>query len=412
MAKDFKNKQFARIIRGYNPEEVDEYIGYINDEYRKLERRCADSERKLALALKKLDEMHQKFLGADNAENELAAAAISEAKDEADRIIADANSHAAEITGAAEQEAAEKARVILEEAAKEAEEILSGAENDASVNKKTAESLFATAEKMYGEVCAFRDSLFEIYNTHIESIEHMTEEAERAMGVIEDEYDAVAPEPEDTVEDTPESEEAEEEIAFDDESSETMPEEMPEQESDGESAEDLYIDLEDSFAEDDELDALFTYEESEETAEEAPAEEYEEYGEFEDPDEYEDDLESDYDEPSESDYDTVDSADYDEIDGEIRINWNSRQNDEEDDGFNEDNSGDTAEETEKEPADEEVFRDLDDMFSEGEETELSLTEEFDLVFNASNARKNVEQIRKQPTVAPEKPRNPKKHQKF
>ncbi|MBR3998316.1 MAG: DivIVA domain-containing protein, partial [Clostridia bacterium] len=78
MAKDFRNKQFGRIIRGYNPEEVDEYIAYINDEYRKLERRCADSDRKLALALKKLDEMHQKFMGADNADNELAAAAISE----------------------------------------------------------------------------------------------------------------------------------------------------------------------------------------------------------------------------------------------------------------------------------------------------------------------------------------------
>ena len=57
MAKDFRNKQFGRIIRGYNPEEVDEYIAYINEEYRKLERRCADSERKLSLALKKLDEM-------------------------------------------------------------------------------------------------------------------------------------------------------------------------------------------------------------------------------------------------------------------------------------------------------------------------------------------------------------------
>ena len=56
------------------------------------------------------------------------------------------------------------------------------------------------------------------------------------------------------------------------------------------------------------------------------------------------------------------------------------------------------------------------MFTEegasGESDEMSLTDEFDLVFNASSARKNVEQIRKQPTVAPEKPKNPKKHQKF
>ena len=50
MAKDFRNKTFGRILRGYNPEEVDEYIAYISDEYRKLERRCADSERKLFLS--------------------------------------------------------------------------------------------------------------------------------------------------------------------------------------------------------------------------------------------------------------------------------------------------------------------------------------------------------------------------
>ena len=37
MAKDFRNKQFGRIIRGYNPDEVDEYIAYINDEYRNKE---------------------------------------------------------------------------------------------------------------------------------------------------------------------------------------------------------------------------------------------------------------------------------------------------------------------------------------------------------------------------------------
>ena len=80
MAKDFRNKQFGRIIRGYNPEEVDEYIGYINDEYRKLERRCADSERKLALALKKLEEMHQKNASAGDAGKELAAAAVESAK--------------------------------------------------------------------------------------------------------------------------------------------------------------------------------------------------------------------------------------------------------------------------------------------------------------------------------------------
>ncbi|MBQ7311988.1 MAG: DivIVA domain-containing protein, partial [Clostridia bacterium] len=56
MAHDFRNKTFQKVLRGYAPEEVDDYIAYLNEEYRKLERRTADSERKLALALKKLEE--------------------------------------------------------------------------------------------------------------------------------------------------------------------------------------------------------------------------------------------------------------------------------------------------------------------------------------------------------------------
>ena len=45
MAKDFRKKVFGKSIRGYTPEEVDEYLGYVADEYRKLELRAAVSER-------------------------------------------------------------------------------------------------------------------------------------------------------------------------------------------------------------------------------------------------------------------------------------------------------------------------------------------------------------------------------
>ena len=55
MAKDFTKKTFSKNLRGYSPEEVDEYLAYVNDEYRKTESRAQDLERKLALALKKID---------------------------------------------------------------------------------------------------------------------------------------------------------------------------------------------------------------------------------------------------------------------------------------------------------------------------------------------------------------------
>ena len=396
MAKDFRNKQFGRIIRGYNPEEVDEYIAYINDEYRKLERRCADSDRKLALALKKLDEMHQKFMGADNADNELAAAAISEAKDEADRIIADANTHAAQIAEDAEKDAAEKARAILEEAAKSAEEIISGAENDASANRKTAQDMYAAAEKMYGEVCAFRDSLFAIYNTHIESIEQMTEEAERVMGVIDDTFGADESGDRDPA-DADEYEEPDiaEEEAESDEEGMIFTEEEPEE--DENPNEDLFIDLEEFDEPDEAADDGFESMEDAESAEE-------DIPEYKEPDN------DAYDSLDTADYNDADDGGFDDLDEAFTIDWNSRKAVQEDDG-----EEDAAEEIPEED-DGGAIRDLDDMFTEegasGESDEMSLTDEFDLVFNASSARKNVEQIRKQPTVAPEKPKNPKKHQKF
>ena len=404
MAKDFRNKQFGRIIRGYNPEEVDEYIAYINEEYRKLERRCADSERKLSLALKKLDEMHQKFMDSDTAGQEQAAGAVSGAREEADRIIEQANVRAGEITGAAEQEAGEKARMILEGAAKEAEEILASAEKDAADNRKTADALFVSAGKMYGEVCAFRDSLFEIYNTHIESIEHMTEEAERAMGVIEEAYsDDVGDGAEDVV---PVEEEIAEDVASFD-GGEPDDEEITEDTSaetaeESFNAEDLYIDLE---AEADEV-----YKEGDAGKVYDQAYSDEEFGSDTEDAEY--DAESEY----ADDYDAPDTADYAEDDGyadlddadAFTIDWSSRHN------TDDDNADQTDEEQDEdsEEAERSAFRNLDEMFSVEEEEEMSLTDEFDLVFNASNAKKNVEQIRKQPTVVPEKPKNPKKHQKF
>ena len=48
MAKDFRKKTFQKILRGYSPDEVDAYLSYINDEFKKLERRNSENERKLA----------------------------------------------------------------------------------------------------------------------------------------------------------------------------------------------------------------------------------------------------------------------------------------------------------------------------------------------------------------------------
>ena len=37
MARNFSDKTFTKILRGYSPDEVQEYIRYIDNEYKKLE---------------------------------------------------------------------------------------------------------------------------------------------------------------------------------------------------------------------------------------------------------------------------------------------------------------------------------------------------------------------------------------
>ena len=145
MAKDFRNKTFQKVLRGYSPDEVDEYIARINEEYRKTERKMNDTERKLALALEKLDEVSGKYaaLAEDNAVYE----------DRARSVIAEANNKAARIVS----EARESAKEIEKKAEKEKHAV----------------------SKLYEEITSFRDRVFEIYNTHIESFEEIMDSAEK-----------------------------------------------------------------------------------------------------------------------------------------------------------------------------------------------------------------------------------------
>lgn len=61
-------------------------------------------------------------------------------------------------------------------------------------------------------------------------------------------------------------------------------------------------------------------------------------------------------------------------------------------------------------------KDLDDLFQSGDATnstkDISLTGEFDIIYSNDKSLKNVEEIGKQPLIAPEAPKKPKKHSKF
>lgn len=145
MAKDFRNKTFPKILRGYAPDEVDEYIARINTEYGRLERKLAETEKKLAAAVEKLDKADRKNGG----EEEAGMRAAADAKETAAKIIGEAQKTADGIIKQAEKRAGE----IEEEARK-------------------------LSERVY----SFRDMLFEAYNNHIEDIERVMGEVDALTG--------------------------------------------------------------------------------------------------------------------------------------------------------------------------------------------------------------------------------------
>ena len=89
---ELKNKQFQKIFKGYNPQEVDEYIEFLLDKYTEAYRENNELERKLRIVVTNLDEIKD--------EEESIRSTLISAQKMAEKIIADANDRADIITGA------------------------------------------------------------------------------------------------------------------------------------------------------------------------------------------------------------------------------------------------------------------------------------------------------------------------
>lgn len=431
MPKDFRNKNFQKILRGYAPEEVDDYIAYINEEYRKLERAKNDSDRKLALALTRLDALNAK-LDANHSD------VSDEARNDAGLIIADAEKEAEKIIADAKIRAAEEVKLAAAESAGEAERILAEAEERAGHINAEAARVAKAAVGMYDEVCSFRDSLFELYNTHIESIEEMTVYAKNYIGRIDPEYETE--EEEDTAEEYPDNEY----------SDNKYPEDIDEIDNIGMIAEYDRIDVSDGDAEED-----FETENTDDIPFEADSDYEDEASGGEDTlqidwknrrvvinDDYDDEEEdgqfADEDDADELDADAaikaeltrvlnlgairqapgagtlmIDLDDYAEEDFENldddfeKIDEGGEDGSDEISDFEDDfEDGDTDTEGHE-------FGNIDALFSKQQKkADLSLTDEFDIVFANSDSKRNVEEIRRQPTIVPEDNTKKKKHIKF
>ena len=398
MPRDFRKKTFQKILRGYSPDEVDAYLSYVNDEYKKLEKKNSENERKLALAAQKI-KAYEFELNKNSSElktEEELAAPIKEAEEKANAIIEKARGRGRDIVDGATKIAAEEAEKIITEAD----------EYSAKVKGEVGE-LSKTANAMYNEILSFRDTMFELYNSHIEQIEEFVNSAdsfsERMDELYPDEHKAQDTEDMTKADESEYSEKYEEEY---DENAEEIAEEaqqgsVTEEKAGG----DIYIDLEDEIDEEESKqyanEALGLEDDEEETAEPAISDDDRErqrqldrfFGILGDDellsaeDETGDTEESDF-EPEDDDAPTRVLS----IGEEIKKSRPAQDSD-----FNE--SGDNSE----------GYVDMDSIFSGKGKRDMSLTDEFDIVYSDTSSKKSVDEIRKQPTIAASEP--PKKNGK-
>lgn len=128
---DIQNKNFGTKMRGYNQDEVDDFLDQVMHDYELLNQKNHELEKSLKHSKEKLEYF-----------NELKEAlnqSIIVAQDTADKVKATANDEADVIVKSAKQEALDqvtnaqmKAKQIVEEATQKAEEILSQATEDAN----------------------------------------------------------------------------------------------------------------------------------------------------------------------------------------------------------------------------------------------------------------------------------------
>ena len=83
---ELKNKTFGKAVRGYNPNEVDDYIDFLIEKYTELYRENDELERKLKIVVTNLDEIRD--------EEESIRATLVKAQQLGEKIVREANEKA------------------------------------------------------------------------------------------------------------------------------------------------------------------------------------------------------------------------------------------------------------------------------------------------------------------------------
>ena len=141
---ELKNKTFGKAVRGYNPNEVDDYIDFLIEKYTELYRENDELERKLKIVVTNLDEIRD--------EEESIRATLVKAQQLGEKIVREAN---------------EKADAITNSIKTRCEAIITDFRKQYSAERKEVWQLRNT-------VLDFKKNVYELYRDHIEELQSIS----------------------------------------------------------------------------------------------------------------------------------------------------------------------------------------------------------------------------------------------
>lgn len=141
---ELKNKTFGKAVRGYSPNEVDDYIDFLIEKYTELYRENDELERKLKIVVTNLDEIRD--------EEESIRSTLVKAQQLGEKIVREAN---------------EKADAITDSIKTRCEAIINDFRKQYSAERKEVWQLRNT-------VLDFKKNVYELYRDHIEELQSIS----------------------------------------------------------------------------------------------------------------------------------------------------------------------------------------------------------------------------------------------
>ncbi len=152
--REIRGTDFERIVRGYNPEDVDAFLSQIADQVEQLEKDKDAAEKKMMVLAEKVDEMRAEgdtlrsvLVSAEKLKEQI----LTEAKETADAQVAEAQTKADELVGEAQAKYDSIIGTISAQSAKE-EATLRALKEQVSTFKHTIQDLYRQHLKVLNEL--------------------------------------------------------------------------------------------------------------------------------------------------------------------------------------------------------------------------------------------------------------------